>query len=170
MKILSMELENFRQYYGKQTIDFSSDFENITILFGENGKGKTGIYRALMFALYDATHIEQDNPNEPIHLVNLKLLEENKGSVCRAKVTIKFEHRDKQYELTRSIAGLQRGSQIQERRGDVQLYEIDEAGNYSPTPIDDPHHVQQTINNILDEDIKDFFLFDGEKIDTLAKT
>ena len=26
------------------------------------------------------------------------------------------------------------------------------------------------MNEILDEEIKDFFLFDGEKIDTLAKT
>ena len=170
MKLLSMELENFRQYYGKQTIEFAAADNNITIIFGENGKGKTGIFRALMFALYNATHIQQDNPNEKIHLVNLRLLEENQGTVCKARVTVLFEHKDKKYEITRTIAGAKRGQNIQERDGEVKLYTIDEDGNYSPEPVTDRLAVKNIMNQILDEDIKDFFLFDGEKIDTLAKT
>lgn len=170
MRLLSMELENFRQYYGRQTINFASGDNNITIIFGENGKGKTGIFRALMFALYNATHIQQDNPNEKIHLVNLRLLEENPGRICKASVSVQFEHKDKKYEITRSIAGAKRGHTIQEREGDVKLVEIDEDGNYSPEPITDKLTVKHMMNQILDEDIKDFFLFDGEKIDTLAKT
>lgn len=170
MKLLSMELENFRQYYGKQTINFASSDNNITIIFGENGKGKTGIFRALMFALYSATHIQQDNPNEKIHLVNLRLLEENLGRICKASVTVQFEHKGKKYEIARSIAGAKRNNIIQERDGDVKLYEIDEDGNYAPEAITDKLTVKNIMNQILDEDIKDFFLFDGEKIDTLAKT
>mgnify|MGYP001217435133 CR=1 FL=1 len=170
MKLLSMELENFRQYYGKQTIEFAAADNNITIIFGENGKGKTGIFRALMFALYNATHIQQDNPNEKIHLVNLRLLEENQGTVCKARVTVLFEHKDRKYEITRTIAGAKRGQNIQERDGEVKLYTIDEDGNYSPEPVTDRLAVKNIMNQILDEDIKDFFLFDGEKIDTLAKT
>lgn len=170
MKIISMELENFRQYYGKQTIDFATGNENITIIFGENGKGKTGIFRALMFALYNATHIQQDNPEEPIHLVNLRLLDEQQGAVCTAKVTVRFEFKGRKYEIMRSVGSMKRGDRIQERLGDVKFYEMDENGNYSPTPIEEPQEVRKRINQILDEEIKDFFLFDGEKIDTLAKT
>ena len=74
MKLLKMELENFRQYYGKQSIEFASNNrENTTIIFGENGKGKTGIYRAIMFVLFGSTHISQDSENEKIHLTNFKL-------------------------------------------------------------------------------------------------
>lgn len=170
MKILTMELENFRQFYGNQTIEFAAEDENITIIFGENGKGKTGIFRALMFALYNATHIQQDNPAEKIHLVNLRLLDEQQGTVCTAKVTVRFEHNGKQYDIMRSVASMKRGNRIQERSGDVTFYEMDQDGNYSPTPIEDPQEVQSKMNQILDEEIKDFFLFDGEKIDTLAKT
>ena len=47
MKLLSIELLNFRQFYGKQKIEFANGDKNITIIFGENGKGKTGIFRAL---------------------------------------------------------------------------------------------------------------------------
>jgi DNA sulfur modification protein DndD len=170
MKLLSMELENFRQYYGKQTIDFAAGENNVTIILGENGKGKTGIFRALMFALYNATHIEQDNSNEKIHLVNLQLVDDNPGSICKASVTVRFQHKGKKYEIYRSIAGVKRNNTIQERDGEVKLYEFDEDGNYSPDPAKDNLTVKNIMNQILDEDIKDFFLFDGEKIDTLAKT
>jgi len=170
MKILSMELENFRQYYGKQNINFASEDRNITIIFGENGKGKTGIFRALMFALYNATHIQQDNPSEKIHLVNLRLLDEKLGTMCKATVTVLFEHNDNKYEISRSIAAVKANNRVQERNGSVKFHKIDHDGNYSSTPIEDTVEVGKMMNGILDEDIKDFFLFDGEKIDTLAKT
>lgn len=170
MRILSMELENFRQYYGKQPIHFASGDRNITIIFGENGKGKTGIFRALMFALYNATHIQQDNPSEKIHLVNLRLLDEKPGTLCKASVTVLFEHNGKKYGISRSIAAVKANNRIQERSGSVKFVEFDDDGNYSPTPIEDTIEVAKMMNQILDEDIKDFFLFDGEKIDTLAKT
>lgn len=170
MKILSMELENFRQYYGKQKINFASEDRNITIIFGENGKGKTGIFRALMFALYNATHIQQDNPSEKIHLVNLRLLDENLGTMCKATVTVLFEHNDNKYEISRSIAAVKTNNRVQERNGSVKFHKMDHDGNYSSTSIEDTVEVGKMMNGILDEDIKDFFLFDGEKIDTLAKT
>src|SRR5690625_5723958 len=95
MKILTMNLENFRQFYGKQSLEFASEDKNMTIIFGENGKGKTGIFRALIFALYNATHIQQDNPSEKIHLVNLRLLDDHPGTPCKASVTVRFEHKDR---------------------------------------------------------------------------
>lgn len=170
MKILSIEMENFRQYLGVQQIEFASTEQNITIVFGENGKGKTGIFRALMFALYNSKHIQQDDKNEKIHLVNLLLLDKSNNAPCKARVTVKFEHRNKRYELTRTVVALKLAKKVQERDGEVKLVEIDELGNYSPTAITNPLEVKKVMNAILDEDIKDFFLFDGEKIDTLAKT
>ena len=40
----------------------------------------------------------------------------------------------------------------------------------SHQPINEPQRINEIINDILNEEIKDFFLFDAEKIDTLAKT
>lgn len=77
MKLLKISLQNFRQFCGYQQIEFASKDQNITIIFGENGKGKTGIFRALMFGLYGSTHIQQDNQKDEIHLVNFIALEEN---------------------------------------------------------------------------------------------
>ncbi|MFW6030852.1 MAG: AAA family ATPase [Halanaerobiales bacterium] len=54
MKLKSIEVSNFKQYYGKQRIEFAGneeDLKNVTVIYGENGRGKTSLYRALMFAL-----------------------------------------------------------------------------------------------------------------------
>jgi DNA sulfur modification protein DndD len=169
MKLIELEMENFRQYMGKQKVEFASTDKNITIIFGENGKGKTGIFRALMFCLYGSTHIQQDNPSEPIHLVSMKLLD-NSTRPVKASVRILFEHHGQRYEMTRSIRGVKRGNRIEERFDSVKLASFDEMGNYNPVVLDNDLRVREKMNEILDVEIKDFFLFDAEKIDTLAKT
>lgn len=169
MKLIELEMNNFRQYMGSQTVKFATTDKNITIIFGENGKGKTGIFRALMFSLYGSTHIQQDNPAEPVHLVSMKLLDDSNKPVTTSVRTL-FEHLGKKYEITRTIRGIKRGARVEERFGSVKLVEFDEHGNYGANVYDDEMQVRIKMNEILDEDIKDFFLFDAEKIDTLAKT
>ena len=111
MKLIRLELENFRQYYGKQTIDFATgNDKNTTILFGENGKGKTGIYRAIMFVLFGSKNISQDGKDEKVHLTNLKYLEEMSPSPGVSHVKLIFEHENKIYEIFRKISSFKHGS------------------------------------------------------------
>lgn len=169
MKLLKMELQNFRQYMGKQSVEFANGDQNVTIIFGENGKGKTGLFRALMYALYGSTHIQQDNPKEPVHLSSFRLLENAKRPI-ETYVIVTFEHMGRKYEITRALKGIKRAERIEERFDYVKLQIFDENGNYGTQTLDDETTVRLKMNEILDEEIKDFFLFDAEKIDTLAKT
>ncbi|MFD1707363.1 AAA family ATPase [Siminovitchia sediminis] len=170
MKLLKISMNNFRQFYGEQTIEFAHGEENITIVFGENGKGKTGIFRALMFALYGARHIQQDNEKDDIHLVNFLALDEHLNMPVEGHVTIVFESGGKTYELKRTIVGFKANGTVEERIQGAEMHLIDEQGNYSAKPITDQEEINQVVNNMLHENIKDFFLFDAEKIETLAKT
>ena len=53
MIINSLDMFNFRQYIGKQHVDFSSDPDrNVTVLIGVNTSGKTTIIRAFEWCLY----------------------------------------------------------------------------------------------------------------------
>ncbi|AQS09898.1 chromosome segregation protein [Clostridium saccharobutylicum] len=170
MQINSIKLENFRQYYGSQSVIFAVGDKNVTIIFGENGKGKTGIFRALMFGLFGSTHLQQDNKNDRIHLVNFNKLEESNGRPVKSIIEIDFQHKGKKYIINREIIGYKRGDEIEERICPPRLNLIDENGNFSPEPIQDETIIKEIINEIIDEKIKDFFLFDAERIDTLAKT
>lgn len=170
MQLISLKLKNFRQYYGMQEIEFASGDKNITVIFGENGKGKTGIFRALMFCLFGSTHIGQDDKNEKIHLVNFIKIEEEKGRPIKASVEVNFKHKNKKYIILREVIGYKRGNAIEEKISEPKLFTQDENGNFSPEPVVGDIKVKNIVNSIIDEKIKDFFLFDAERIDTLAKT
>ena len=53
MDYTRLTLENWGPFLGKQEIDLSRDGKrNVVIIYGENGTGKSHIFRALQFALY----------------------------------------------------------------------------------------------------------------------
>lgn len=170
MKLLSIKIENFRQFYDKQIIEFADGEKNVTIVFGENGKGKTGIFRALVFGLFGEKYLAQDNTKDKIHLVNFIKLKENEGTPINASVEVKFEHKGEKYLISRIAQGYQTNNKIEERVQSAKLYKVDESGNFKPEAIEDEVEIKLIINGIIDEQIKDFFLFDAEKIETLAKT
>ena len=81
MILRKLILENFRQFKGLQEIVFERDLPNITIIYGENGRGKTGLFRALLFGLFDDRKLSQDDNinSRDITLVNKQALNENEG-------------------------------------------------------------------------------------------
>lgn len=179
MRIISLELNDFRQYYGEQQIDFAStDDENITIILGQNGEGKTGIFRAVIFCLFGQVFlsgeekVSRKNKNgEIIHLVNFNKLEEEKDNPVKAYVRIKFEHENQIYTINRSILEMMEedGTIIGEDTTDVEMSITDIHGNTNPEKIMNDDDIQIILSNILDKKLKDFFLFDGEKIESLSK-
>jgi len=53
MKLDRLELRNFRQYYDEQVLDFSrSQEQNVTVIHGSNGSGKTTILNAFLWLFY----------------------------------------------------------------------------------------------------------------------
>ena len=52
IRIISLELENYRPYYGKHKINFSSREEGFTVIFGKNGEGKSNLLNAISWCLY----------------------------------------------------------------------------------------------------------------------
>ena len=48
-----LEMNNFRQYIGEQSVELSTDpKKNVTVLIGANTSGKTTIVRAFEWCLY----------------------------------------------------------------------------------------------------------------------
>ena len=59
MKLYRLSVENFRQYYGRQRIDFARDeHHRVTVIHGINGAGKTSLFLAMNWCLYGKQVVE----------------------------------------------------------------------------------------------------------------
>lgn len=165
-----LSLTNFRQFRGVQIIEFSADpsRDNVTVVLGENGRGKTGLYRALMFCLFGDRGLPQDEgtPTGSLLLVNSSAVRSAKDPV-EASVTVEFTHGDSRYKASRSLLGLLNGNRQVEELRDVSLSVTGHDGNTSI--FTDPRGFDSHIQGILDPRVKDYFLFDGEKIERLTR-
>jgi len=174
MILKRMTLNNFRQFLGRQSLEFISpdDRKNVTVIYGENGKGKTSLYRALMFCLYGIKKLSQDpqESDQEINLVNKVALDEAEEvgkDVVKAFVEIEFMHDRKNYVLKREMLGIKSEDKEVEQIGDVSLAETKEDGN--TVLLMDPDDIAVKINSILDIRVREYFLFDGEKIEKLTR-
>jgi len=54
MELIALKLKNFRQFYGEQSVHFSTDQDqNVTVIHGSNGSGKTTLLNAFTWLFYD---------------------------------------------------------------------------------------------------------------------
>lgn len=156
-----IKLVNFRQYYGEQKIEFSqSSSKNVTIIHGENGSGKTALLNAFNWCLYGENDLP--NPHKIIndHAINITA----NGDRVEAKVQIEFKQDNIDYIITRSLQ-LEKGKDghtYLEPRVSMQI--IDQSGNCK-----EEDNVQNRIDQLLPNDLRTYFFFDGERIDNLSK-
>jgi len=167
-------MKNFRQFKGVQRIEFAAEKkkkdQNVTVIFGENGRGKTGIFRAIMFCLYGEHRLTQDEEvsQKELYLVNTPTLLESasSGQKIEAYVELKFSHKGEQYIVKRSLAGmLLRDERIEQLDGYILSHTKRDGNTHN---VNDPEEIKAIINAILDKNVREYFLFDGEKIQRLT--
>lgn len=169
MKFEKLILENFASYYGKHPIEFHTAPEKpVTIIVGGNGKGKTSIFDALNWSLYGHQYepvLEKDNEKKITDFVNETALREatfadrSVEMVC----TLFFEHEGKHYRIQQAICVKQKEETINITDRTSILHEIISTGNYSEL-----NYIESFLNEILPSNIRDYFLFNGDRINKLA--
>lgn len=171
MILKQIVIENFRQYYGQNEIEFAhGSGKNVTVIHGENGSGKTALLTALIWGFYGR---ELKLPN-PESIFNNKAIHEstNHQEDLSASVRIRFEHNDYEYDLRRllhakyddetNVLNLPKNKTVNQK---VELTKRNIATNQS-TKIRD---IAYEINRILPYKLHTFFFFDGERMDHLGK-
>src|SRR3989344_300915 len=168
MRFLSLELENFRQYEGKQTVDFSNDSKkNFTIIQGANGCGKTNFMGAIQWCLYGEEQIEASKYEKSM---TLEMLNE---SIIKSLKT-----GDKETVRVKIILGDDKPSLIIERyrvyvkskTGVVEIYdESFKILEHQSGGFKEVENKEVTIKRILPKEVKGFFFFDGEKLDSFFR-
>jgi len=167
MKLERITLENFRQYYGRQRLEFARDERRrVTVIHGANGAGKTSLFLAINWCLYGKS-VENikviDNVGE---LASKEAASHTKpGERVRTSIELAFLHNGERYLARRALQGTkQQDSSITWDDEDFTLMRTrwDGQAERVNNPIG-------TMNAILPVNVREYFLFDGEKIDNFAK-
>jgi len=163
MKLKKIEITNFRQFYGKVELEFSTDTErNVTVVHAANAAGKTALLNAFKWCLYGK--IELPSPNK---IVSNKLIAESeKDSLLNVSMTLVFDHEECTYTLKRQRKYRKFSDLKVEPVGssEISLSAISNQDGQSEQ-IENP---QNRIRQILPEDMQPYFFFDGEDITSLA--
>lgn len=159
MLIKQITLSNFRQYRGKQIVEFSCDKEkNVTIILGDNTSGKTTLIQAFNWCLYGETSFKTKD------LINSEALREMEISSCKnVSVEIELIHENKLYvirrtqKVTKSMPGRAHVFstpilKVEYKEPNGEMQEVSSL------------QCQSTINKVLPEALSGYFFFDGEHI------
>ena len=167
MKLLSLSMKDFRQFYGttpKLNLRTRGSNRNLVVVHGANGSGKTTILNAFTWGLYGVFTRGFQHPGM---LVNKKALRlgESDGEVD-AWVKIEFSHDSANYLLKRSVcARLDTRTGIwSESSSDTELHVTGADGRQKVDPY--PH---DTIGRVLPKDLHSYFFFDGERIEQIVQ-
>ena len=165
MKLISLKLCNFRQFYGKTSeITFANGDRNTTILHGNNGAGKTTLLNAFTWVLYEKFTAAFASPHL---LINKRAITEaNLGASVECWAEVNFEHENKRYQVKRKcFACRDRNDKIQYSNSKLFMLVAGDDGRWYH-PLQQPTDI---INRILPESLHQYFFFDGERIDRIFR-
>ena len=105
MKLEFIRLERFRQFYDQLDAEFCTDDDlKVTVFHGLNGAGKTSLFSAVNWCLYDA------GVEDIGELVSRRALAEaSVGDTVEAKVVIGFIHQGSRYLAKRTLSTIKSG-------------------------------------------------------------
>lgn len=154
LKIRSISLTDFGPFKDEQYIEFPGD-DGVSIVYGENMRGKTTLLNAIRFALFGKI-IARGNTQADLHQIGNWETVKEKGKYG-FKVVLDFEDDGRKYQLTREYkprSGVTTPQSDFDYQQDVYLMR-----NGSVLGPDECH---SELARIMPEAVSRFFLFDGE--------
>ena len=162
MKLDWMRLSNFRQFYGDQDIRFSRDSSrNVTVIHGVNGAGKTALFTALNWCLYE---LGADDMGE---LVSKRAITEARvGDSVEVKVQLGFTHGGERFTATRALNVTKSGEEEWRDPGRSEFSLDSGRADGQTRRVSNP---TGRVEAILPANVRSYFFLDGEKIDQFTR-
>lgn len=164
MRLLSIKLFNFRQFWGEVELELASQSgQSITVIHGNNGAGKTTLLNAFTWVLYGQHTGAFASPEQ--HINNRSIAQAAPNSRIDCWVEVLFEHNGSRYRARRSCYIEKSNAQ------DVSLEQGGElALQINGKLVKSPERPEDKIGQVLPDSLHRYFFFDGERIDRMAKS
>ncbi len=153
LTLISLKVTNFGPFNGSQELQFAED-PGVTIVFGENGRGKTTLLNAFRFALFGNIKTRAAQQITFLDLINIEA--HNIGTYSFS-VVLTFKQDAVIYKLTRTVKARDSSSPPQSDADLVHEFWLAKNGNVLA-----PDTAKADLATIMPEQVSRFFLFDGE--------
>ena len=164
MKLISITLCNFRQFYGKSPeIKLACGDRNTTVIHGNNGSGKTALMNAFTWVLYEKFSAAFAAEEQLVNKRALAEAEMGKGVGCWAEVM--FEHDSMRYQARRICRAYKSENTVEHGKSELFLNIAKDDGRW----LKPDQHPDDIIGRILPESLHQYFFFDGERIEQIVR-
>lgn len=171
MIIEKIEMENFMCYYGYNCMEFR---EGINVVIGDNGYGKSKLYDAFYWVLYDQIYVPEKKEFQNTKLVKSKLISDKSKAECEngkitTTVTLTFHssERDSVFILERKYTvDINSGRLIEQNDSEFNVMKR-ELSYLNARLVTDEEEIKKILNSILPANVKDYLWFQGEQVDSI---
>lgn len=169
MRIERIDLKNYRQFRNVSINFTKSVKEDLHIMVADNGTGKTNLLNAINWCLYgNEPHLSKDSQQLPRLNLNT-LLQSNEGTKETVSVELLTETEGNRITFRRSEDYV-----VHKDSNQPVLHDI----NFTVTYLDDKKNAKWVadeeaasyVERFVPRDIREFFFFDGERLDTYFKS
>lgn len=161
MLIERIEYENFRNFKNAGAVDCSTDGK-VTIIYGENGAGKTTFHQLFQWIIYGKVHFNKTASDK---MYNLEF--ERKAPIDEefsVKGAIDFKHLDEDYTIRREW--IYKKTIYETKRIATSFTVSKKDANRNWVRLPNPEDV---VEQLLPSGLADYFFFDGESMITDLK-
>lgn len=171
IRIERIALKNYRQYQD-QVIEFPkhTDKDDLHLVIGENGSGKTNILNAINWCLYgDEPHLSGKYDQLP--MLNKNVRDQLSPSQTESVVVeIKARADNGQpITFTRNLSFTRPSNGGQIRSFKEQFFVVTKDSNNNDNIHEDPDETKNFVRRFVPQDLRDYYFFDGERLDNYFK-
>ena len=172
MIIRSISMKNFQCYFGEHERNTFNFKEGLNLVIGDNGGGKSKLYDAFYWIIYDKIFNSDIRRFQPTNSYKEKFISDKAKSQCVVGDYINVEvnlnaksSADKEYKITR----IYRAKKISEREWECDSSSrllIDENKASRWVSIEEKYH-DHILNLVIPQHLKPYMWFQGEQVDGL---
>lgn len=171
MIIEKIELENFMCYAGNSSMEFT---EGINVIIGDNGYGKSKLYDAFYWVMYDQVFVPEKKEFQNTRAVKSKIISDKakantKDGKVSASVSITFHNleKDSMFILERKYtANIIDGKLIETNDSEFTVMKK-ELSYLNAKMVTDEDEKRRIVAKILPPQIKDYLWFQGEQVESI---
>jgi DNA sulfur modification protein DndD len=172
MVINSITLTNFQCYFGEMKFEFKA---GLNVVIGDNGAGKSKLYDAFYWVLYDQVFDSLNREFKKTNQVKGNLVSDKAKALCEPGEMVKTEvemvvynpKQEMEYTLTRSYTVSKNDSGVlrQDPESNFTILQTDKFK--ISRPMVNQADIASLLKGILPDDVKPYMWFQGEQVDSL---